>query len=317
MNVAQMLAAGSALGLHRLDTQLLLLHALGRTGSERAWLAAHDTDVVAEDVEQAFLGFCGRRARGEPLAYIVGRKEFFGLDLMVDRRVLVPRPDTETLVEWALDILSCHPGLSLPRTRSGDPGSTAANTDAWIVGQARNDSQQRGMEHDDSHAPRVIDLGTGSGAIALAIKKHRPEATVEAVDASAEALDVAAANARAHSLDVSVRQASWLAGTTSQYDVIVSNPPYVAQADTHLDALGYEPAQALVGGHDGLREIRAIIAQAPARLRPGGWLLLEHGFDQAFHVRELLAAAAFESVVSRLDLAGIERCSGGRWLELG
>jgi release factor glutamine methyltransferase len=276
MNLAQLLAAGSSLGLPRLDAQLLLLHALGRPASERAWLSAHDTDVVTQDVEQAFSDFCRRRARGEPLAYIVGRKEFFGLDLMVDSTVLVPRPDTETLVEWALEILRCHP----------DP-------------------------------PSVIDLGTGSGAIALAIKKHWPEAMVEAVDASAEALEVAAANAGAHSLEIRLRQASWLAGTTSQYDLIVSNPPYLAQADSHLPALAYEPVQALVGGHDGMAELRAIIAQAPGRLRPGGWLLLEHGFDQALAVRELLAAAGFRSVVSRLDLAGIERCSGGRWLELG
>ena len=274
MTVARMLAEGSALGLERLDAQLLLLHALGRPGCERAWLAGHDTDVLPTPTQQVFMGFCERRIRGEPVAYIVGRKEFFGLGLMVDRRVLVPRPDTETLVEWALEII-------------------------------------------DNPAPRVIDLGTGSGAIALALKKHRPHWMVEAVDASAEALDVAAANARAHSLEVSFRQACWLAGTNSHYDLIVSNPPYIAEADMHLAALSFEPLQALVADLDGLRELRAIIAQAPARLRPGGWLMLEHGFDQAFAVRGLLAAAGFQSVGSRLDLAGIERCSGGRWPELG
>lgn len=273
MNIAQALAAASALGLERLDGQLLLLHALGRAQSDRAWLLAHDADPLADDARLAFMAACERRAGGEPLAYIVGHKEFFGLDLHVDARVLVPRPDTETLVEWALEIV-------------GDE-------------------------------PRVIDLGTGSGAIALAIKKHRPGATAEAVDASEDALEVARANARRLGLEVEFHQASWLAGTSHAYDLIVGNPPYVAQGDPHLAGLKHEPVQALESGPDGLRDIRAIVAQAPQRLRPGGWLLLEHGWDQAPAVRGLLEAAGFRAVASRRDLAGIERCSGGRWLETG
>jgi release factor glutamine methyltransferase len=280
MNIAQALAAASSLGLERLDGQLLLLHALGRQGSERAWLLSHDTEVLDEPLRAKFIHFCERRAEGEPLAYIVGRKEFFGLELQVDARVLVPRPDTEILVEWALELLPCHPG-------------------------------------DDNLFPRVVDLGTGSGAIALAIKKHRPTAVVEAVDASAEALDVARSSARRLALDVEFRQAPWLFGTRSAYDLIVSNPPYVAVGDPHLAALKHEPAQALEAGADGLREIRAIVGQAPGRLRPGGWLLLEHGWDQAAAVRTLLEEAGFTAIESRRDLAGIERCSGGRWLELG
>ena len=276
MTIAQALAAAAALGLERLDAQLLMLHALGRSQTDRAWLLAHDGDALDPSLDPAFTELCRRRAGGEPLAYIVGHKEFFGLQLAVDCRVLVPRPDTETLVEWALAVV---PGL----TRD----------------------------------PCVVDLGTGSGAIALAIKKHWPEASVEAVDASAGALEVAAANARAVSLDVAFRQASWLAGTDARYDLIVSNPPYVALADPHLAALTHEPLGALASGADGLDDIRAIISQAPAHLRPGGWLLLEHGWDQAPAVRQLLAAAGFQSVASRRDLAGIERCSGGQWLELG
>jgi release factor glutamine methyltransferase len=276
MNIAQALAEGLSFGLGRLDVQLLLLYALGRPNGDRAWLAAHDTDMLIAPTCERFLHFCERRARGEPLAYIVGHKEFFGLDLMVDARVLVPRPDTETLVEWALEVLGRH------------------SPSTW-----------------------VIDLGTGSGAIALAIKKHRPDAMVEAVDTSAEALEVAAANAKAHSLDVSFRRASWLAGTSLRYDLIASNPPYVAAGDPHLAALTHEPLQALAAGPDGLREIRAIVAQARTHLRPGGWLLLEHGFDQAAAVRDLLSAAGFRAVAGRRDLAGIERCSGGQWLELG
>jgi release factor glutamine methyltransferase len=273
MNLAQALAAGSRLGLERLDAQLLLLHALGRPDSDRAWLLAHDNDALPEASRLAFLAACERRAGGEPVAYIVGRKEFFGLDLHVDSRVLVPRPDTETLVQWALEVVG-----------------------------------------DES---RVVDLGTGSGAIALAIKQQRPGARVEAIDASRDALQVAAANADRLGLEAEFRQASWLSGTDARYHLIVSNPPYVACGDPHLAGLKHEPVQALESGPDGLSDLRIIIAQAPRRLRPGGWLLLEHGWDQASAVRALLDAAGFSSVGSRRDLAGIERCSGGQWLELG
>jgi release factor glutamine methyltransferase len=294
VTLAEALAAGAALGLERLDAQLLLLHALGRSHAERAWLLAHDTDTLDPAQEAMFRELCARRAGGEPLAYIVGHKEFFGLELMVDSRVLIPRPDTETLVEWALEILSRH--------RGPDPQSAGD----WIAGQARNDK-----------APAVVDLGTGSGAIALAIKKHRPEAIIEAVDASTAALEVAKENARRLGLDVAFHQSSWLDGASSRYDLIVSNPPYVAAGDPHLAALRSEPLQALVAGPDGLADIRAIVEQAPACLRPGGWILLEHGFDQAAAVRALLTAAGFGSVRSRKELAGIERCSGGQSLELG
>ena len=293
MNVAQALQAAIALGLDRLDAQLLLLHTLGRPQAERAWLLAHDHDEVAPADARQYVQLCARRAAGEPLAYIVGHKEFFGLEFKVDPRVLVPRPETETLVEWALELLSCHPGL--------DPGSMTS----WVAGQARDDK------------PLVIDLGTGSGAIALAIKQARPGARVEAVDASPGALEVAAANARSLGLDVSLRLSSWLTGTAGRYDLIVSNPPYVAAQDPHLAALTHEPLSALAAGPDGLQDIRAIVAQAATHLRPGGWLLLEHGWDQAGLVRALLQAAGFAEVDSRRDLAGIERCSGGQWLELG
>jgi release factor glutamine methyltransferase len=275
VTLAEAIAAGTALGLDRLDAQLLLLHAMGRGRGDRAWLLAHDGDSLDAGTQSRYLELCARRAGGEPYAYIVGVQEFFGLELKVDARVLIPRPDTETLVEWALEVIG---GVN---------------------------------------KPSVIDLGTGSGAIALAIKKQCPAAVVEAVDASAGALEVAAANARRLGLDVAFRQASWLAGTASRYDLIVSNPPYVASGDPHLAALRQEPAQALVAGPDGLGDIRTIVAQAGAHVRPGGWLLLEHGYDQAGAVRELLAAAGFTSVTSRRDLAGIERCSGGQRLELG
>lgn len=275
MTLAQALNAAAALGLERLDAQLLLLQAIGRPEAGRAWLLAHDTDVLEPSRQDAYMQLCQRRLGGEPLAYIAGHKEFFGLRLAVDKRVLVPRPDTETLVEWALEILP--------------------------VGSAS----------------QVIDLGTGSGAIALAIGKHRPDARVEAVDASAGAVEVARANAVALGVEVAFRQASWLDATHGRYDLIVSNPPYVREGDAHLAALVHEPRSALAAGPDGLDDIRAIIRQAPSHLRPGGWLLLEHGWDQSDAVRGLLAASGFGQVSSRRDIQGIQRCSGGQWLELG
>lgn len=274
MTLAGALAAAAALGVARLDAQLLLLHVLGRDAGERGWLIAHDGDSLSAGQEEAFLALARRRAGGEPLAYLTGTKEFFGLPLQVDARVLVPRPDTETLVEWALEVLRDRP------------------------------------------QPRVIDLGTGSGAIALAIRSARPDAVVEAVDRSADALEVAAANARRLGLEVAFRQANWLEGA-GRYDLVASNPPYVAAADPHLAALRHEPLQALASGPDGLDDLRAIVAAAPGHLLPGGWLLLEHGYDQADAVCALLRAAGFAEVGSRRDLAGIARCSGGRRLELG
>lgn len=268
---AQMLAAAAALGVERLDAQLLLLHVLGRPSSDRAWLLAHDTDILADTVWPAFARLCARRVAGEPVAYLVGEKEFHGLGLQVDARVLVPRPDTETLVEWALQCLQ---------------GRTA---------------------------PTVLDLGTGSGAIALAIQHARPDARVAAVDRSAAALAVARANAQRLGLAVRFAEADWLEGADADLDLVVSNPPYVAAGDPHLAALRHEPLGALASGADGLDDIRRIVEDAPAHLREGGWLLLEHGYDQAAAVRALLARRGFAEVQSRDDLAGIARCSGGIW----
>ena len=269
--IAQAQAWAQAQGLDRLDAQLLVLNALGRAEHERAWLLAHDTDTLADRAHTALQATVQRRAAGEPLAYITGHKEFYGLDLQVDARVLVPRPDTETLVDWALEVLTTAPAQA-----------------------------------------RVMDLGTGSGAIALALKHIRADLQVSAVDFSAEALAVAQANARRHRLDVAFSQGSWLDGVPGRFDAIVSNPPYIPSADPHLAALTHEPLQALASGTDGLDDLRAIINQAHAHLLPGGWLLLEHGYDQAAAVRTLLTQAGFAEAQSRRDLAGIERCSGAR-----
>ncbi|NMM10672.1 MAG: peptide chain release factor N(5)-glutamine methyltransferase [Polaromonas sp.] len=274
----QALATAQALGLERLDAQLLLLHALGKPGNARAWLIAHDTDELTEEVALRFRALSLRRANGEPLAYIVGSKEFFGLALKVDARVLVPRPDTETLVQWSLDLLQTP---------------------------------------DLSPMPHILDLGTGSGAIALAIA-HSLEAAgrqarVVAVDASVDALAVAGENARRLELNLQLIESNWLEAVGGRFHLIASNPPYIASADPHLAALAHEPWKALASGVDGLDDLRRIVQQSPAHLHPGGWLLLEHGYDQAVEVRSLLAQRGFLQVQSRLDLAGVERCSGGQW----
>ncbi|WP_367066014.1 peptide chain release factor N(5)-glutamine methyltransferase [Oryzisolibacter sp. LB2S] len=267
--IAQALAQAQAAGLARIDAQMLLLHALGRATHDRAWLLTHDGDALTGEPLARWQALCARRAAGEPVAYLTGHKEFYGLALQVDARVLDPRPDTETLVEWALEVLAPCP------------------------------------------APRVADLGTGSGAIALALQQQHPDAQVLAVDASAEALAVARANAQRLGLAVQCVRGDWLAGLAGPFDAIVSNPPYIPAQDPHLAALTHEPLSALASGADGLDDIRTIVAQAPARLAPGGWLLLEHGWDQAEAVQALLRAAGFAQVQGRRDLAGMVRCSGG------
>ena len=270
--VGTALRLAQAQGLDRLDAQLLLLHALGRDAHDRAWLLAHDSDALPVAAEGLLAPLLVRRAAGEPLAYIIGRREFFGLDLDINPHVLIPRPDTETLVEWALEHLPIATDQPL----------------------------------------RVLDLGTGSGAIALALKAQRPYAQVQALDRSEAALAVARRNAARLSLDIMFAQGHWLEGNHQRYHLIVANPPYVADADPHLSALAHEPLQALTAGPDGLQDLRTIIASAPGHLYPGGILLLEHGHDQAAAVRELLAVAGFCKIASRRDLAGIERCSGGQ-----
>ena len=277
-------------GLDRLDAQVLLLHRLGRSPHDRAWLIAHDTDVLSPAAARDFLALCARRLQGEPVAYLIGRREFHGLELQVDARVLDPRPDTETLVDWALEALA------------------------------------------GTEAPRVIDLGTGSGAIALALKHRRPDARVWALDASADALAVARANADRLGLPVRFVRGSWMedwdarqAETTvidmndapgpalpDRFDLIVSNPPYIRTDDPHLAALRHEPLSALASGADGLDDLRLIVEQAREHLLPGGWLLLEHGWDQGDEVAGLLTAQGYGDIQHRLDLAGHVRCTGGR-----
>lgn len=276
MKVAQCLSHAKQAGLPALDAELLMLFVLDLRPTDRAWLRAHGTAPLSEGAKAIFQLLCQRRLGGEPLAYITGERGFYGLSLAVDARALDPRPDTETLVDWALDVL------------------------AWI------------------QAPQVADLGTGSGAIALALQHHRPDARVVAVDASAGALAVAQSNARRLNLPVVFALGSWFTPLVTHaaaegMHLIASNPPYIAEGDPHLSALHHEPTEALTSGADGLDDIRHIVSHAPTHLRAGGWLLLEHGHDQAPAVQALLAARGFNEVQSRNDLGGNTRCTGGIW----
>jgi release factor glutamine methyltransferase len=261
------LTVGEALGASGVEpreARLLLAHA---TGFSAAAVVAFPERELSAEAAARFAAFAERRRRGEPVAYIVGEKEFYGLSLVVNPAVLVPRPETELLVDLALE------------------------------------RQFRA----------AADLGTGCGAIALALKHERPDARVVAVEASAAALEVARRNALRLGLGVEWRHGRWcepLAG--ERYDVIVANPPYVAEGDAHLAALAYEPRHALVAGSDGLDAIRALVAQAPEYLTAGGWLLLEHGEGQEAAARRLLEQAGLEEVQTWPDLAGIPRATGGQ-----
>lgn len=255
----------------RLEIQLLLGHVLH---ADRAYLISHSNDPCPEAALAAYRQGLARRLEGEPLAYILGCREFYGLLLDVSPAVLIPRPETETLVDEALARIAA-------------------------TGPAQ-----------------VADLGTGSGAIALAIAAHRPNALVTAVDRSADALAVAEANARRLGLqNVHFLQSSWFdALTDRQFHLIASNPPYVADQDPHLlsGGLPFEPAGALKGGRDGLDCIRAIVKHAPAHLFTAGWLLIEHGYDQADACQALMQAQGLADVHSVPDLAGIPRITLGR-----
>jgi release factor glutamine methyltransferase len=251
----------------RLDAELLLGHVLGLN---RAQIFTRLRDPLDAAAQTEFNQLVTRRAKSEPVAYLTGEKGFWTLTLKLAPGALVPRPETELLVEWALEVLR------------------------------------------DRAAPRIADLGTGSGAIALALASERPDAKIVATDLSDAALAIARDNARQLGLQrVSLRNGNWLEPLKGEhYDLIVSNPPYIARDDPHLLALRHEPLMALSDGDDGLNALREIINHAPAHLLPGAWLLLEHGYDQAEAVRALLRDAGYTRIESRRDLGGHERATG-------
>ena len=281
LTLAQALVHASAQAVDRLDAQLLMLKVLMREQTERAWLIAHDDQLLTPNQWREFEQLLLSRSQGQPLAYLVGEKEFFGLTLNVSAHVLIPRPDTETLVEWALNTVkfSCL------------------------------------------QAPTVVDLGTGSGAVALAIKANAQHAQVTALDLNPEALALARLNGQRLQLDVHWMESNWLQGIqgiqgpqTRGFDLVVSNPPYIEDGDPHMAQLLFEPVSALTAGADGLSDIRTIIQQAPSHLNTDGWLLLEHGWNQANAVAQLLRQQGFTDVQSRTDLGGNTRCTGGKWV---
>jgi release factor glutamine methyltransferase len=268
---ATIAAVQAGLPLDPLENRILLCEATGLT---RVQLITQGDRALTPDEASRLDDLVARRLRGEPIAYIVGRREFFGLDFQVGPAVLIPRPDTELIVELSLERLP-------------------------------------------ENAPRLLDMGTGSGAIAVAVAHTRPDADVTALDVSRDALAVAQANAAANGARVRFLESSWFDALTAgeTFDVIASNPPYIAAGDDHLAQgdLRFEPVGALTDHADGLSALRIIIAGSPRHLLPGGWLLLEHGYDQAAAVRTLLVDAGFADVQSWRDLAGIERVSGGRF----
>ena len=252
------------------EAEILVAHALAQS---RAWLFAHADDAVTDNAMSALDALTQRRVEGEPIAYLTGRRGFWSLDLEVGPAVLIPRAETELLVEIALKQISA---------------------DAKVD---------------------VADLGTGSGAIALAIAHERPRARVRGTDISAAALRTAEANAKRLGIaNVAFVRSDWFAGLRGEYfDVVVSNPPYIASGDEHLAQgdLRFEPANALVSGTDGLDAIRQIVRDAPSHLRAGGMLAVEHGFDQGETVRELLQQSGFVEIYTERDLGGRDRVSGG------
>ncbi len=269
LNVAAALAQARARQVDRLDAQLMLARLMA---ASRTWLVAHDDALLDAALEPRWAAWLDRRAGGEPLAYVLGQKEFRSLLLDVTPAVLIPRPETELLVDWADALLN--------------------------DGSGRRD---------------VVDLGTGSGAIALAVKRSHPASRVCATDASAAALAVARGNAERLALTIECIEASWWQGLEGRrFDLAISNPPYVRADDPALDALVHEPRSALTPGGDGLGALALIVAGASDHLHPDGWLLLEHGFDQAAAVCALMRQAGLEAIETRRDLAGHPRVSGGR-----
>lgn len=262
-------AVQAALPLDPLENRILLCHA---TGLSRIQLITQAERLLSDEEAARLEQLVQRRLDGEPIAYIVGKREFFGLDFAVSEAVLIPRPDTELIVELAIERLPAQ--------------------------------------------GRLLDMGTGSGAIAVAVAHSRPDAAVTALDLSEAALSVARANAAGNGVQVRFLQSDWFGALQAdeRFALIASNPPYIAAGDEHLSQgdLRFEPAGALTDHADGLSALRIIIAGAPAYLLPGAWVLLEHGYDQAEAVRALLAQQGYTEVQSWRDLGGIERVSGGR-----
>lgn len=268
MNTLAAALAAARAAIPAFEARLLLGFALDRNG---AWIEAHRDDLMDDAQARRFAALVARRASGEPVAYLTGRREFYGREFDVAPAVLIPRPETELLVDVA-------------KRKAGASGA------------------------------RLLDLGAGSGCVAVTLALELPAANVAAVDVSPAALAVARGNAQRLGAAVRLAESDWFSAVEGEFDLIVANPPYIAQGDPHLDRgdLRFEPAGALASGPDGLDALRRIVAEAPRHLEPGGWLFFEHGHDQAEAVRALLETAGFRDIERHRDLAGIVRVSGGR-----
>ena len=298
------------------------------TGQPLTWFMAHGDDPAAPNIATRFQALAERRRAGEPLAYLLGQQEFYGRPFAVSPAVLIPRADTETLVETALEQLARlrqqQRTVDVPGAEAPALVSPPAQTHT-CQGQSSADAQAPLSETSSrpAHPPlSLLELGTGSGISAITLALEAPDTEVHAVERSPEALAVAQQNANT----LGAHRIHWHAGSWWQalarprrFDLIVSNPPYIAAHDHHLQQgdLRFEPPQALAAGPDGLDDLRILIGGAPAHLTPGGWLLLEHGYDQEAPVQALLRDAGFADVFTRRDLAGQPRVSGGRWQEDG
>jgi len=292
----------------KLEAQLLLQHVLN---VNRAWLISHENDALQANINAAFEALLKRRLNGEPIAYILGYREFYGLNLKVTPDTLIPRADTETLVEAALGKIAWS---ATPSPQPSPTRGEGVNTVQNLADPSPSPRRGRGVaERGDV---TILDLGTGTGAIALAIAKHRPQAYVTALDASQAALNIAIENAGNLNIpNVKFILSDWFGALIDEkFDVIVSNPPYIEATDAHLKQgdLRFEPISALASGADGLDAIRHIIKDAPLHLNPHGWLMLEHGYNQASQVAALLKQAGFIEISHAKDLSGIDRVTLGQ-----
>lgn len=287
----------------KFEVQLLLQQALN---VNRAWLIAHANDVLQPSSHAAFEARLKRRLSGEPMAYILGSREFYGMNLLVTPDTLIPRPDTETLVDAAL--------AKIPLSESIQNLSFRRKSESSGVEQHGNKTLDSDFRRNDDL--RVLDLGTGTGAIALALAKNRPQASITAVDASAAALEIAKQNALHLSINnVEFVLSNWFENLNNQrFDVIVSNPPYIEENDAHLTQgdLRFEPMSALASGADGLDDIRQIIGDCLIHLKPQGWLMLEHGYNQAEQVADLMADAGLTNIETIKDLGNNDRVTLGK-----
>ena len=299
MRICEALEWAKSLGIESSDRQALLLHCVGQQAHNKAYLRAHDQDSMSAPELTRYELLINRCKKGEPVAYLTGEREFYGLSFKVTPATLIPRPDTETLVDWAIEC--------------------AKSTLTKGVGHAP------GLQTSAVKGPlKILDLGTGTGCIAIALKNHLPSAEEWATDISPDALSVAKENAKRNQTSIEFRQGSWFEAlgdasgaavnshtSCSGFNLIVSNPPYIAEHDPHLANLQFEPYGALVGGRTGLEVYRELLLRAPYFLCPGGRILFEHGYNQGGEVSALFESLGFESIQSRNDLAGICRCTGG------